>query len=111
MRSLVRWRWWAATADGVRHYADSEGRASLARYAEMLATDRELRLAGYEVYRFVGHEIADRSRAFGIMGKSFDNSLATSDPAWDPDTRELRLARRNGAFASWIRDSTVADHS
>jgi hypothetical protein len=111
LRSLVRWRWWAATADGVRHYADSEGRASLARYAEMLATDRELRLAGYEVYRFVGHEITDRSRAVGIMGKFFDNSLATSDPAWDPDTRELRLARRNGAFASWIRDSTVADHS
>jgi hypothetical protein len=98
LRSLVRRRWWAATADGVRHYADSEGRASLARYAEMLATDRELRLAGYEVYRFVGHEITDRSRAVGIMGKFFDNSLATSDPAWDPDTRELRLARRNGVF-------------
>jgi hypothetical protein len=111
LRSLVRWRWWAATADGVRHYADSEGRASLAPYAEMLATDRELRLAGYEVYRFVGHEITDRSRAVGIMGKFFDNSLATSDPAWDPDTRELRLARRNGAFASWIRDSTVTHHS
>jgi len=98
LRSLVRWRWWAATADGVRHYADSEGRASLAPYAEMLATDRELRLAGYEVYRFVGHEITDRSRAVGIMGKFFDNSLATSDPARDPDTRELRLARRNGVF-------------
>jgi hypothetical protein len=98
LRSLVRRRWRAATADGIRHYPDSEGRTSLARYADMVATDRELRLAGYEVYRFVGHEIADRSRAFGIMGKSFDNSLATSDPARDPDTRELRLARRNGVF-------------
>ncbi len=33
------------------------------RYAEMVAADRELQLAGYEVYRFGGHEIADRSHA------------------------------------------------
>ena len=98
MRSLVRRRRRAATADSVRPYAGSEGRASLARYAEMVATDRERRLVGYEVYRFVGHEITDGSRAVGIMGKFFDNSLASSDPAWDPDTRELRLARRNGVF-------------
>ena len=40
--------------DGIQHYADSEGRASPARYAEMAAADRELRLTGYEVYRFGG---------------------------------------------------------
>src|SRR5262249_61920804 len=33
------------------------------RYAQMAAADRELRLAGYEVYRLGGHEIADRSQA------------------------------------------------
>ena len=48
--------------DGVQHYADADGRASPARYAEMVSADRELRLAGYEVYRFGGHEIADRAR-------------------------------------------------
>jgi very-short-patch-repair endonuclease len=45
--------------DGLQHYADPEGRASPERYAEMVAADRELRLAGYEVYRFGGHEIAE----------------------------------------------------
>jgi hypothetical protein len=66
--------------DGVQHYADGEGRASPARYAEMVAADRELRLAGYEVYRFGGHEIANRRQAAGILDKFFDNLLAAPDP-------------------------------
>jgi hypothetical protein len=67
--------------DGIQHYADAEGRASPTRYAEMVAADRDLRLAGYEVYRFGGHEIADRSRAAGILDKFFDDLLATPGPA------------------------------
>lgn len=66
--------------DGIQHYADSDGRASPVRYAEMAAADRELGLAGYEVYRFGGHEIADRSQAAGILGKFFDDLLADSAP-------------------------------
>ena len=62
--------------DGVQHYADHEGRASPERYAEMVAADRELRLVGYEVYRFGGHEIADRRLASGILDKFFDALLA-----------------------------------
>jgi very-short-patch-repair endonuclease len=46
--------------DGIQHYADDDGSANTARYAEMVAADRELRLAGYEVYRFGGAEISDR---------------------------------------------------
>jgi very-short-patch-repair endonuclease len=42
--------------DGKQHYADGEY-ASPARYAEMVAEDRRLRLAGYEVYRFGGAEL------------------------------------------------------
>ncbi|QAT83415.1 hypothetical protein EJ065_1817 [Corallococcus coralloides] len=42
--------------DGIDHYAD-KGRASAAKYAEMVAADRDLRLAGYEVYRFGGGEL------------------------------------------------------
>jgi len=61
--------------DGIQHYADG-GRADPARYAVMAAADRELRLAGYEVYRFGGHEIADRVRA-PIL-------LATSSAACSP---------------------------
>jgi very-short-patch-repair endonuclease len=51
--------------DGVQHYADRDGRASPMRYAEMAAEDSRLLLAGYEVYRFGGQEIADRDRAAG----------------------------------------------
>ena len=42
--------------DGKQHYADGES-ASPARYAEMVAEDRKLRLAAYEVYRFGGAEL------------------------------------------------------
>jgi len=33
-----------------------EGRPSPARYAEMVREDRRIRLAGYGLYRFGGHE-------------------------------------------------------
>ncbi|WP_281256045.1 hypothetical protein [Amycolatopsis australiensis] len=46
--------------DGVQHYANpSTRRADPRRYAEMVAEDRELRLRGYEVYRFGGDELTD----------------------------------------------------
>lgn len=42
--------------DGKQHYADGI-RADPARYAEMAREDRQLRLAGYEVYRFGAHDL------------------------------------------------------
>ena len=44
--------------DGKQHYADGET-ASPQRYATMVAEDRNLRLLGYEVYRFGGHELSE----------------------------------------------------
>ncbi|WP_218220340.1 hypothetical protein [Nesterenkonia sp. Act20] len=41
--------------DGKQHYASGD-KASPALYSEMVAEDRRLRLAGYEVYRFGGAE-------------------------------------------------------
>jgi hypothetical protein len=67
--------------DGIQHYANEDGSASPARYAEMVAADRELRLAGYEVYRFGGTEIVDRGQASGMLDKFFDALLTTPDPA------------------------------
>src|SRR5580693_9707484 len=64
--------------DGVQHYADDQvlpnGRrhASPHRYAEMAAEDRELRLAGYEVYRFGGAELAESPRAPRRLDGFFD---------------------------------------
>lgn len=42
--------------DGKQHYADGN-LASPEKYAEMVAADRKLRLAGYELYRFGGYEL------------------------------------------------------
>lgn len=42
--------------DGAQHYSES-GSPSPAKYAEMVAADRQLRLAGYEVFRFGGAEL------------------------------------------------------
>lgn len=49
--------------DGSQHYSE-DGQASPSRYAEMVSADRDLRLAGYEVYRFGGAELS------GDSGKS-----------------------------------------
>lgn len=62
--------------DGIQHYADDNRIADPARYAAMAAADRELRLTGYEVYRFGGHELADRSRAADMLDSFFTRLLA-----------------------------------
>lgn len=43
--------------DGVQHYSDGTGRAAPRQYARLVAGDRELSLAGYDVYRFAGVEL------------------------------------------------------
>ena len=47
-----------AEVDGKQHYADGNVASSL-KYAEMVAQDRRLRLAGYELYRFGAAEFSD----------------------------------------------------
>jgi very-short-patch-repair endonuclease len=43
--------------DGAQHYADKAGRADTRQYARLASADRELKLTGYEVYRFGGSEL------------------------------------------------------
>lgn len=43
--------------DGKHHYADATGSADVQRYAQMVKADRELKLAGYEVFRFGAAEL------------------------------------------------------
>lgn len=50
--------------DGKQHYADGD-KASTAKYAEMVAEDRRLRLTGYELYRFGGTEFKDAALTDG----------------------------------------------
>ncbi|WP_217359997.1 hypothetical protein [Anabaena sp. UHCC 0253] len=49
--------------DGKQHYANDEI-ASTQKYSEMVAEDRKLKLAGYEIYRFGGYELR------GELGKN-----------------------------------------
>jgi hypothetical protein len=46
--------------DGAHHYTDKAGKGDPHRYAAMVCADRDLRLAGYEVYRFGAAELDER---------------------------------------------------
>jgi len=61
--------------DGVHYYADDQQRADPRRYAQMVTHDRALQLAGYEVYRFGGHELTDRQRAARLLDDFFASLL------------------------------------
>lgn len=58
--------------DGKQHYADDDGKASPRRYAKMVAEDRELRLKGYEIYRFGGDELVDSPTSIQMLDDFFD---------------------------------------
>ncbi|WP_258397471.1 AbiJ-related protein [Paraburkholderia unamae] len=63
--------------DGKHHYADSAGTADAHRYSQMVRGDRELKLAGYEVFRFGAAELqaptakADVKAFFEAMFKRY----------------------------------------
>ncbi len=58
--------------DGQQHYSEN-GKASPKLYAEMVAEDRRLRLAGYELYRFGGYEFLDDAKAKQTVKNFFDD--------------------------------------
>jgi very-short-patch-repair endonuclease len=67
--------------DGKQHYADGDT-ASPSRYAEMVAEDRKLRVASYEVYRFGGAELhPDDADAPGRVQRFLDELLDRHRPA------------------------------
>ncbi|WP_156370933.1 hypothetical protein [Nocardia arizonensis] len=57
--------------DGKQHYSDKHGAADPTLYARLMAEDRRLRLAGYEVYRFGGQELTEPDAA-GKLARFFD---------------------------------------
>lgn len=58
--------------DGAQHFT-RDGEPSLSAYAEMVAADRDLRLAGYEIYRFGSNELVGSGASLVI--ESFFNRL------------------------------------
>jgi hypothetical protein len=68
--------------DGVQHYADPRTRlAEPAWYAMMVAEDRKLRLAGYEVFRFGGAELVDKIAAADMLREFFSELLGLKPAA------------------------------
>ncbi len=59
--------------DGAQHYSE-KGHPSPAVYAQTVRADRDLRLSGYEVFRFGGHELVD-DRARATVVTFFDRLL------------------------------------
>jgi hypothetical protein len=57
--------------DGKHHYSDGEV-SSPQKYAEMVHADRELKLSGYEVYRFGGYELMDEEVGSRIVKEFFE---------------------------------------
>lgn len=49
--------------DGRQHYSETDGTASPSKYASMVKNDRDLKLYGYDVYRFGGYEFAGANSA------------------------------------------------
>ena len=94
---------------GVQHYADREGRASPARYAEMVSADRGLRLAGYEDYRFGGHEIADRSRAARCPACGGAGTLEGDDSS-DRSYNYEYEDEQHGPVSVWATVTVPADY-
>jgi very-short-patch-repair endonuclease len=54
--------------DGSHHYASPDGtRPAPARYAALARADRELKLSGYEVFRFGATELKDPESARSLL--------------------------------------------
>ena len=60
--------------DGKHHYANGNI-ADPERYAEMVSADRDLRLAGYEIYRFGGYELT-KEDATDLLTEFFERVFA-----------------------------------
>ncbi|MGJ9384915.1 hypothetical protein [Salipaludibacillus sp. CF4.18] len=58
--------------DGKQHYSIDD-KSSPEKYAEMVFADRDLKLHGYDVYRFGGYEFMDRKKCLEMMRGFFDD--------------------------------------
>jgi very-short-patch-repair endonuclease len=58
--------------DGIHHYASPDGkRQDATRYADNMRADRDLKLRGYEVFRFGAAELRERSAAHDVLEPFF----------------------------------------
>lgn len=72
--------------DGKHHYANGDI-ADPKRYTELVSADRDLRLAGYEIYRFGGYELS-KTDASNLLTNFFEQIFAIYDIPLEKDTLE-----------------------
>jgi hypothetical protein len=84
---------------------DAEGdQASPRRYAEMVTEDRELRIAGYEVFRFGGYEFRSPDGARAVLRDFFERIFALH--GYQYGRRETVRARASRSRGRGTGDST-----
>jgi AbiJ N-terminal domain 3 len=57
--------------DGAHHFTSPDGRPDGTKYADNMRGDRDLKLNGYEVFRFGATELLDRERARALLQQFF----------------------------------------
>ena len=57
--------------DGSHHYTDDQGRPDRQKYANNMRGDRDLKLSGYEVFRFGAVELVEPELARSLLQKFF----------------------------------------
>jgi very-short-patch-repair endonuclease len=57
--------------DGSQHYTSADGRPNGTKYAANVRGDRDLKLSGYEVFRFGATELQDRQSARALLQQFF----------------------------------------
>lgn len=72
--------------DGKHHYATDEGAAGAVRYSSMAAEDRNLKLTGYEVFRFGAYELL-QPNCEKLLAAFWDDILCRYGISGDTETR------------------------
>jgi very-short-patch-repair endonuclease len=63
--------------DGRQHYAGADSKADPDKYAAMVAADRDLRVSGYDVYRFGAAELMAPPGRLRLANSSYGCSAPT----------------------------------
>ena len=56
------------------HEENERGDADPRKYAKLTSADRDMRLLGYDIYRFGGAELKDRIASVQLVGCFFDSN-------------------------------------
>jgi len=65
--------------DGKHHFTSPDGRPDGTKYADNMRGDRDLKLNGYEVFRFGATELLDRERARTVLQQFFTDLFRRFD--------------------------------